>query len=174
MNTVVMQGKCHCVHVDAIDNRLTVASAKIDVHTRAMAILEKSIEQLRSRSGAPSQGADVPTCGACPPDDDDIFQFTDKRTTNGGCGDKNCKGKDCSGGGDGAAWFLKSENGGNDVCHCVHVSQLRIELDILKLTVDEMGDGDGAYGGYDGSIGGGHRKRRSPPQPLPIKIGALG
>ena len=49
INAVVMQGKCHCVHVDALNNRLTAAESKIEDHTRAMTILVKSIEQLRGK-----------------------------------------------------------------------------------------------------------------------------
>ena len=58
----------------------------------------------------------------------------------------------------------------------MHVDQLRAELDVLKLTVDEMNDG--SFDQFaDGTVGagyGGGRKARKPAQPLPLVIGALG
>ena len=168
INRDVMQGKCHCVHLDALDNRVTAVNAKVDVHTKALTILEKSVEMIRTTS-SPGTGSGTASKG---PDPWHAYPHT--AGAPGGAGGSGGAG----GGGTGAhdAWYLLQENGGNGVCHCVHVDQLRAELDVLKLTVDEMNDGSFDHFG-DGTVGagyGGGRKPRKPAQPLPLVVGALG
>ena len=177
------RGNCHCVHVDQLDGRAIATQTQLDAQARVITTLEKSIEMMRSRS-TPAPGSSEqpppPATSFLRPDHGKRAWANYKPGCNDGdCGDDHGDHGDprrASGPSD--PWFVSEGYGGNGSCHCVHVNELRAELDELKAQMD-MGD-EGGFdpwsGGGGGSTYGGYvgRRTRPKPQPLPIKIGPIG
>ena len=179
-----IQGKCHCVHVDQVGNKLIVMDRQLDVHTKAISIMEKSIEMMRTLQTAPqsqSAGTDVPPppapTGTRPPRKR-APQWANWKPT---CSDDKCKDEGCQdhdedddGSGD-SPWYLAEKMGGNGYCHCVHLEELRREVDLIKQQLEDAQDATfdpwSTGSSYSGAVG---RRTRTKPQALPIKIGPLG
>ena len=174
LNHEVLQGKCHCVHVDQHEGRLLALERVHERQTQSISILEKSVEMLRRTQ--PTPHARAPTCSPCGDQAWDNW----KPSCPPGCdsGDGGAGDSHRGDGPEGYAWFLSEQAGGNGFCHCVHVAELLTEMDIVKQKIVDITEGsfdpwaDGTVGAHYGHGSG--RKPRAKPQPLPLKIGALG
>ena len=52
-----VQGKCHCIHVDQVGNKMLVVDRQLEVHTKAIGVMEKSIEMIRAAQSAYGSGS---------------------------------------------------------------------------------------------------------------------
>ena len=148
--------------------------------------MEKSVELLRTtaQAGSASSGAGVAPppapVGSRPPRKTSP-QWANWKPT---CKDPGCS-DDHSGPGGGHAgdddgtgnilWFVDEKIGGNGYCHCIHLEELRKEVDEIKVQIVDFQDGGfdpwSSGSSYGGAVG---RRTRVKAQALPIKIGPIG
>ena len=190
--TDLLQGKCHCVHVDQLDDRLqknvsmtAAQTATMNTATAAITILQKSVEQLRSASASHESVPPPPTPSGeqrPPRESRDVPVFNAWASYKGTCGDKSCDtnhgtpsglptpppGMPAGGDASAPAWYISTTVGGNGVCHCQHVELLREEFDKLKAKLDSGSDGWAAAAGIPGS------RAPRPAAALPITMGPIG
>ncbi len=182
----LLQGKCHCVHVDQHELRFGAVEQRIMGSERHLKILEGALrqpqrptaavqqppanlcgtyQQVPCAAAAAASTASCP-CGPCDPDPWASYNTAGPRAPAGG------------GGGSGTPWFVAEKHGGNGVCHCVHLVELASVVDELKGQVEEIAhDRDGFDPWADPTVGahyGTGRARRAKPQPLPLELGPLG
>ena len=174
----IMQGKCHCVHVDEHEARVTGVETQQRATDNSLEILAAAVRQAqrpapepatapaRATSGSGSCGAAGP-CGPCGSDPWASYSSPGLRSgpasTHGPAG----------GGSGGAPWFAAEICGGNGVCHCIHVKTLQDDVEELKARVDGACDpwADGTVGAQ---YGPGGRQPRARAEPLPLVLGPLG
>ncbi len=172
IKTNILQDKCHCIHVDLHQGKLTEVDRKLNW-------LDTEVRRVTSETGFVGAAAAAPTtdeygCQGCGP----WSQFVPSGAPRKG----PCGGGDGGGGdhwGNGYvpnAW--KAAFGGHGKCHCVHLIELAAVVSGLKNKVEEVSNGrDGGDPWSDPTIGahcGGGRAPRARPQPLPLTLGPMG
>ena len=182
----LLQGKCHCVHVDQHELRFGAVEQKVIESEKHLRILEGALRHAQRPAAPPQQStAQCAPCNAgpwpgaaaaaapaasCPCGPNPWASYVPTGSSAVPPGKQDFPG---DGGGNGAPWFVAEACGGNGKCHCVHVNELMGEVEELKAKVDGAHDPwtDGTVGAQYGS---GARQPRAKPEPLPLKLGPLG
>ncbi len=157
----VLQGKCHCGHVEGHEKRMNTFEQKFTGYEASLRILETAVQQVpRAPATTPTTSYSAPVApgasaaaapggGACEcgPCGSAWASYVPSGRPRGPSGPGGPPGGD-----GGNPWYIEEASGGNGFCHCIHVKELMIEMDVVKGRIDEI-QSDEFDPWADGTIG---------------------